>query len=121
MTAATRGFSLLENLIALAIVAVALSAAVRAGTQAIDTGETLAQRTLARWVAQNRLVELRVQPAPPAPGHSSGEAVQGRYRFLWEQTVAPTAQPAWRTVDIVVRDDDGRPRARLGGHVLVQR
>lgn len=120
MTPVARGFSLLENLVALAVLAVALTAAVRAGAQAIDTSEALAQRTLARWVAQNRLVELRSQPAPPAPGRSSGEARQGPYRFRWEQTVTPTASPAWRAVDIVVRDDDGRPRARLGGHVLAQ-
>ena len=120
MKPATHGFSLLENLVALAVIAVALSAAVRAGMQAIDTSDVLAQRTLARWVAQNRLAELRVQPGPPPLGRSDGEALQGSYRFRWEQTVAPTAVPAWRAIDIVVRDDGGHPRARLAGHVLVQ-
>ncbi|WP_287368633.1 type II secretion system minor pseudopilin GspI [Thauera sp.] len=120
MNPATRGFSLLENLIALAIIAVALSAAVRAGTQATDTSDALAQGTLARWVAQNRLAELRVRPVPPPLGRSDGEALQGRYRFRWEQTVTATAVPAWRAIDIVVRDAGGHPRAHLAGHVLVQ-
>ena len=113
-----RGFSLLENLVALAIVAVALSAALRAGAQAVDTSEGLAARTLARWVAQNRLAELRALPGLPALGTSTGEAQQGHQHFRWEQRVSTTADARWRTVALTVFDEDGHVRARLDGHVL---
>src|SRR5256885_498304 len=52
---ASRGFTLIEILVALAIIAVALAAGLRALSQSIDSAGALKQRTLALWVAQNRI------------------------------------------------------------------
>ncbi len=60
------GFTLLETLVALAILAIALSAAFRAmGVAAQSSGE-LRERLVGDWIAENRLAELRATQAWPA-------------------------------------------------------
>jgi len=71
------GFTLVETLVALAVVAVALSAGMRVLAQSADGAGALKARTLALWVAQNRLAAAELAPEAPAPGSRSGEAVQG--------------------------------------------
>ncbi|MDO9600442.1 MAG: type II secretion system minor pseudopilin GspI [Azoarcus sp.] len=112
-----RGFSLLENLIALTILAVAVGAALRAGGSAAETVEALGQRTLAGWVAHNRLAELHATGARPFPGRQQGESVQGSHRFRWVQHVTDTQVPGLRAIDVTVFGEDGQVRARLAGHL----
>src|SRR5688572_28933903 len=69
------GFSLIEVLVALTIVAIALSAIIRA--TAVMTGNTahLKEKTCAHWIAMNRVAELRVTKAWPEVGNSSDDVV----------------------------------------------
>ena len=62
----TRGFTLIEILVALAIVAVALTAGMRALAQSADSATALKARTLGLWVAQNRLAAAQVAAPWPA-------------------------------------------------------
>jgi general secretion pathway protein I len=98
-----RGFTLLEVLVALAIVAVALSAAVRAGGVSIDSSAQVKERMLASWVAQNRIAELSARRAFPALGTTNGDAKQAGRSFTWEQTVGATPNSDFRRVEIRVR------------------
>jgi general secretion pathway protein I len=99
-----RGFTLIEILVALAIVAVALAAGMRAVAQAADGATLLKQRTLALWVAQNRLAAAQLATPWPAPGIRDGEATQAGTRFAWRETVSGTPNPAFRKIEIVVAD-----------------
>jgi general secretion pathway protein I len=116
-----RGFTLVEILVALALLAVALSAGMRALAQAADGAGTLKARTLALWVAQNRLALAQVAPATVVPGTTAGEAVQAGMAFAWRASVSGTPNPAFRRIDIVVAEP-GQPDyalARLTGYVAV--
>ena len=99
-----RGFTLVEILVALAIVAVALSAGMRALAQATDGATLLKQRTLALWVAQNRLAAAQLAVSWPAVGSEEGDATQAGSRFHWRQTITGTPNAAFRKIDIVVVD-----------------
>jgi general secretion pathway protein I len=99
-----RGFTLVEILVALAILAVALAAGMRAVAQAADSATLLKQRTLALWVAQNRLAAAQLATPWPAQGTREGDAVQASTRFVWRETVADTPNPAFRRIDVVVAD-----------------
>ncbi len=66
-----RGFTLVEILVALAIIAVALAAGMRALAQSADSATALKARTLALWVAQNRLAAAQVATPWPAAGKLS--------------------------------------------------
>ena len=69
-----RGFTLVEILVALAIVAVALAAGMRALAQSADSATALKARTLGLWVAQNRLAAAQIAAPWPGVGHYQGDA-----------------------------------------------
>ena len=63
-----RGFTLLEVLVALAVLALALAAGLKAAGSNIDNAAYLRDRTLAHWVAMNKLTEMQVFNKFPATG-----------------------------------------------------
>ena len=113
------GFTLVEILVALAIVAVALAAGMRALAQSADGASSLKARTLALWVAQNRLANAQMaDPWPPA-GANDGDAVEAGVRFVWRETVTGTPNGAFRKIEIVVAQPDtpDYALARLVGYL----
>jgi general secretion pathway protein I len=98
----SRAFTLIEVLVALAIVAVALSAGMRALAQSADGATALKARTLALWVAENRLARAQLADPLPAPGSASGDEAQAGVTLAWRQTVSGTPNPAFRKIEIVV-------------------
>jgi len=97
------GFTLLEVLVALAVLAIALSAVTQSiGVQA-NNAAYLRDRSLAHWVAVNRLTELRLQAIWPAPGKTEGQAAQGHRDWYWQQTVEETLDTELRRVIVQVR------------------
>lgn len=114
-----RGFTLLECLVALAIIAIALAATLRSAGHASDSALQLREHTLASWVAYNRLAELRATEAWPNLGRNEGYAEQAQRRFLWREQIQATPNPLFRRVDIEVFDGNGRiSRATATGFVV---
>jgi general secretion pathway protein I len=101
---AGNGFTLIEVLVALAIIAVALAAGLRAVAQSTDSATLLKQRTLALWVAQNRLAEAQLTPGGPAEGAREGDATQAGSRFRWRETVSRTPNASFRKIELTVAD-----------------
>ena len=117
--AAQRGFTLIEVLVALAIVAVALAAGMRALAQSADGATSLKARTLALWVAENRLARAQLADPWPAAGTRNGDETQAGLALAWRETVTDTPNPAFRKIEIVVADP-GVPNyalARLVGYL----
>jgi len=108
-----RGFTLVEVLVALAIIAVALAAGFRSVTQSAESATVLKARTLALWVAQNRLAAAQLENPAPATGELDGNEIQAGALFAWHQSVLGTPNPAFRRVEITVADA-GRPDYILG-------
>ena len=104
---------------ALAVLAVALTAGMRAVAQSADGATLLKQRTLALWVAQNRLAAAQLEAPWPALGRRDGDAEQAGARFVWREAVSGTPNPAFRKIEIVIADR-GEPDyvlARLSGYL----
>jgi len=120
---ASRGFTLLEVLVALAIVSVALMAALRAAGQGTSAAGELRLRLLAGWVAENRLAEHRARGDWPPPGIGRGTQAQGGVEFAWREEVIATPHPAFRRVDVFVSApaQESRTLARLTGFLLQPR
>ena len=106
------GFTLIEILVALAILAVALAAGMRSVAQSSDSASLLKQRTLALWVAQNRLALAQLANPWPALGVRDGSVEQAGATFLWREQVTGTPNPGFRRIDITVADP-ARPDYRL--------
>lgn len=114
-----RGFTLLEVLVALAILSIGVLAAMRALTMVTQSAAELRDRQLADWIAQNRLAELRAQGVFPAIGTGEGVAVQAGRSFKWQQEVKPTPNPLFRRVDVRVFADSGdNALAQLSGFAV---
>ena len=115
-----RGFTLVEVLVALAIVSIALMAALRAAGQATNASGELRQRVFAGWVAENRLAEHRARADWLPPGITRGTQSQGGIVFAWREEVIPTPNSSFRRVDVFVSApaDETRALAHLTGFVV---
>ena len=109
-----RGFTLVEVLVALAIVAIALAAGFRSVAQSAESATALKARTLALWVAQNRLAAAQLATPELAIGERDGSA-----SFVWHETVLGTPNPAFRRIEIAVAEVSRSDYvlARLVGYV----
>lgn len=99
-----RGFTLIEVLVALAVVAIALGAGVRAAASLTDNAERLQLMGAAQWCAENQLVEMRLQRQFPGVGDSRFDCEQLGRRFVGRLEVRATPNPNFRRVDAVVGD-----------------
>lgn len=97
-----RGFTLIEVLVALAIVAVALLAAVRAIGAMAEANADLRLRLLARLAADNRIAELRAASAFPGLGARSTACPQGKVRLECLEDVKSTPNPLFRRIEVRV-------------------
>jgi general secretion pathway protein I len=97
-----RGFTLIEILVALAILAVALAAAVRSAGVSADTTLRVKERLLAAWIAQDRMAEYAMRPLWPDVGTRQGNADQAGVRFVWRETVSGTPNQLFRRVEVQV-------------------
>lgn len=96
------GFTLLEVLIALAIISIALVAASRAGLMMADSELQIERRTLAYWVAENRLAEHIARRDVVEIGTLNGNAKMGGLEFLWKETTSGTANNQFRRMEVAV-------------------
>lgn len=110
---------MLETLVALAIIALALSSAMRAiGSTASASGH-LRDHTLATWIAENRLAELRARQEWPPIGQRQGRSEMGGTAFLWTEKVSGTPNPLFRRVDVeVFNAADNTPINRMSGFAV---
>lgn len=96
------GFTLLEILVALAVLAIGLSAAIRASSASITMVGDLRDRQCAGWVADNRLALVHAYRQWPALGKVEGVSEMGRQRFVWQQQVVPAEDARFRRVEVSV-------------------
>ena len=117
---AVSGFTLFEVLVALAIIAIALLAAMRAAGQGTSNVTELRDHLLAGWVAENLLAEQRARGDWPSTGILTGKSIQAGVEFGWREEIIGTPNAAFRRVDIFVYvgDDRTRSRARLTGFLV---
>jgi len=121
-----RGFTLLEVLVALVVVALSLGAIIQATGDYTVNQSYLRDRTFAEWVAHNQLVEALMSSDWPSTGQSKGEvefpkagAEIGGREWRWVMQVTQTPEEDLRRLDIDVfllnADEDESPLASLSG------
>lgn len=108
-----RGFTLIEMLVALSVIAVAALTLVRLDAFAVRSAGDLDARTMAQIVVQNEAVALWTDPAPPTIGTSTTATENGGRRFAVERRVAPTADADLLRIDIIARAQPGGAQAAL--------
>ena len=108
------GFTLLEVLVALAIFALVAASVLSASTRSLQTAARLEDKTLAMWVADNRLTELQLAGVPAADGRDEGELTFAGRRWQWQSEIQQTSEPSMRRVTLWVA---ARPERGARGEV----
>jgi general secretion pathway protein I len=117
-----RGFSLVEVLVALAVLAIAMGALVGAAARNTSNQSYLEERIFAHWVAMNHMAEMRLLEELPAEGAADGKELLGGREWRWHSLVSGTADSSVRRLEVeVYRDGDDDSRyATLTGFLVVQ-
>jgi general secretion pathway protein I len=101
-----RGFTLIEVLVALVVVAVSMTAAILAVSERTRDGTYLRDKTLAHWIAMNLVTERRLQTEAPPLGKTGDEVEFAGRRWRWSMVVDKTAVDSMRRMDVSVRMAD---------------
>lgn len=117
-----QGFTLLEVLIALAVLALAMGAVIKATSDYTSNQSYLRDRTLAMWVARNVLVEYQVKGEWLSVGERKGTREMGSQEWRWLARISQTEEAELRRLDVEVypvdSDDDENPVSVLSGFLL---
>ncbi len=111
----SQGFTLLETLVAVAILAVAGVAIVRASAEHINSLIALKEITFSSWVAENRLVELQLEAKWPPKNNKKGKMEMAGREWFWRQEVEKVGDKNMRQITILVllNEDDKEPAYQL--------
>lgn len=101
----TRGFTLIEMLVALSVFSLAALALLKLQGFTLATTADLDQKVLGQIVARNLAVELLSDPAPPSLGESRGHVENGGQIWRWVRKVKRTDDPRIVQIDLRVEGD----------------
>jgi general secretion pathway protein I len=108
-----RGFTLIEVLVALTIVAITLGAGIKAAGALTGNAQRLADVSAAQWCADNQLTALKLTRQFPGVGDSDFGCEQLGKSYPGKLVVRPTPNPNFRRVDANIADEAGQPLLTL--------
>lgn len=108
--ARARGFTLLEVLVALTIIAVALTAALRGAMALTGNAQDIDRKLYAVITAENQQLELRFGRSQVGLGESRYDCDQGGMNFVCTQSITPTPNPFFKRVEVHVASTDEKAR-----------
>ncbi|HAK51099.1 MAG TPA: type II secretion system protein GspI [Gammaproteobacteria bacterium] len=117
----SKGFTLVEIMIAMAIFAIVSTTVLKNATQSISQTRMIKERTIAQWIAENQLQELRMLPRGdehfPSVGIDRSSVTMANREWQVEMDVSNTGNELMRRIEVVVFDDADLdvPLAQLTG------
>ncbi len=87
---ASKGFTLIEVMVALLVIAVALGGAVKVMGRSSHNASLLSQKTFAQWVGLNQLEKVKLEGKWLKTGESKGEVEMAHQKWVWVQKVIKT-------------------------------
>jgi len=121
-TTKSAGFTLIEILAALGIMAVGIAAVTQLATQSIKGTSRVEERVMGNWVAANRMAQYRLDARVklPAAGSGNNEVEMGGRGWIISETVTPTEAEGTVRVEVTVftAEDTTVPAATLSSYVV---
>ena len=102
------GFTLIEVLVALTVVAITLGAGIKAAGALTGNTQRLSDVIAAQWCADNHLTGLKLARQYPGIGDSEFVCEQLGKTYRGQLQIRPTPNPNFRRVDARVSDEDGK-------------
>jgi general secretion pathway protein I len=103
-----RGFTLIEVLVALAIVAITLGAGIKAAGALTDNTQRLVEVSGAQWCADNQLIGLKLARQFPSVGDADFACDQLGRVYIGKLVIRPTPNPNFRRVDARISNESGQ-------------
>lgn len=100
------GFTLLEVMIALTVVAVGAAGLISAGGQALREQHMLETRIFASWIAENKITELRSSHAWSNYSVSDEKVTMAGKEWNLHTAISTTPNANMRKIEVAVSDDD---------------
>lgn len=113
-----RGFTLIEVLVALLVFGIIATAAAEVNSQYISSYERIRDKTLAGWVADNRINEIRLQENLPNISETSDDVEYGPFRWRVTTAVKGTEAASILRVDVTVARYRGNEAEPAPVHTL---
>lgn len=116
---ASRGFTLIEVMVALAIIGITMGAFLKAASQNAASTGYLRDKTLAHWVAMNKMTEYHVLEQWPKVSRSNGTVTLAQREWQWKVSITQTPDRDMRRIDIDVatRADPDQSLTSLSGFI----
>lgn len=101
----SKGFTLLEVLVALTIIAITLGAVIKTGSDQASNTAHLKEKTIGHWVAVNAHNQLMLENTWPGLGKSTDSVEMASHEWHWQREVVKTPSPDSRKVIYRVYND----------------
>lgn len=106
------GFTLLEVMVALAIIGLSLLAVAEVMGDMIDKSNAMREKTYASWIAQNKIAELRLANVLPEVSSSNGEVEYANGTWYWRAEVSESGVENLFRVNVTVSYPDSNTKVR---------
>jgi general secretion pathway protein I len=97
-----KGFTLIEVMIALSVVAIGLMATLKAINQEISGSSITQNKMIALWLLQNKMTEIRLNSALPNIGSNQGNQMLLNQTWQWQTNTKATANEKIRKVEVSI-------------------
>ena len=97
-----KAFTLIEVLVAMAVLSMSLMAAIKVASEVTASATHMQDKTLAQWVAMNKVAEMRLQENWPSVGRSNGDIEMADRSWHWEVEVKTTPDNSVRRLEVSV-------------------
>jgi general secretion pathway protein I len=98
----SNGFTLIEVMIALSVVAIGLMATLKAINEEINSAVITRNKMLALWVLENKVAEIRLNPTPLNTGINQGQETLMNQTWKWQTNTSTTANTKIRKVEVSI-------------------
>ncbi len=97
-----KAFTLIEVLVAMVVLAMSLLAAIKVASEVTTSAIHMQDKTLAQWVAMNKVAEMRLQTTWPSIGRSNGNVEMANRSWHWQMEVKSTEDNDVRRLEVAV-------------------